>query len=485
MDKPCSVQPVTRAVVAGGSISGLLAGSVLARYFDEVLIVERDEQPAGSCPRRGVPQAAHPHVLLAQGRIWLEGLLPGIGAELLGAGALRVRWPEDVRWHASGGRCAPRIETGVYSYSSSRGLIEQQIRQRVMQIPNVTLRFGAQAQGLTLDSDGRKVIGLRTRRLHADADSDELVSADLVVDAMGRASRASEWLGALGKAPPPVSIVQPYAGYASCLVSLPQHRWPDAALLLVREPSGAGRAGGLYRIEGDRFIATVVGVERDYPPTDFAGMLAFARTLPSRALHDVLQHAEPLGEVANFRRTENRLVHYEQGTAPIEGFIVLGDAACAFNPVYSQGMAIAALAAVTLRKCLSAQPAGAAPRVGFTRSFQRALARANKVSWQLSSSADVEHARASAKTEHARASGHAARLPWSLTVRHRLLARVLASALERPRVTRAFVEVMNLVRSPWCLLHPRLIVEWLRPRKRAPRALSLHAPLSRAPDAAD
>lgn len=443
-------------MVAGGSISGLLAARVLSRFFEKVCVIERDETPALGAQRRGVPQAPHPHVLLAQGRIWLEQLLPGLGADLIARGAVRVRWPEDVRWHASEGRSAPRVETDVYSYSSSRMLLEQLIREHVARIPNIRFLFATSAEGLDLDDTGAKAIALRIRHTEESSGEKVLTSlpADLIVDAMGRASRSSEWLASLGKTKPSVTVVHPYAGYASCTVSLPQHRWPDSALLLVREPSGEGRAGGLYRIEGDRFIATVVGVERDYPPTDFAGLVAFARTLPSTALHDVLQHASPLSEVSSFRRTENRLVHYENSDA-VDGLIVLGDAACAFNPVYSQGMAVAAQAAVTLDRCLSTYRRGPHGK-GFAAVFQRALARENKISWQLSSSADVEHARATAAD---------ANVSWSLSLRHRLLRRVLERALERPRLTRAFVEVMNLVRSPWCLLHPRLVFEWARSRK--------------------
>jgi 2-polyprenyl-6-methoxyphenol hydroxylase-like FAD-dependent oxidoreductase len=448
-----SVPPgTTRAVVAGGSLTGLLAAAALASYFDEVYVVERDDRPDTPKVRRGVPQAAHPHMLLAQGLLWIEQLVPGLTESLREAGAVRVGWPQDVRWHAAGERCAPRVQTDIYSYSCSRELLERQVRTQVSLLPNVTLLFGMRIQGLSFDAARDRVTGLRI----AGEGGERTFAADLVIDATGRASRAREWLGVLGKTVPPVSVVHPHAGYASCQVTLPRLHWPDATYLLVRDPAG-GRAGCMYHIEGDRFIATVIGVERDYPPGDFAGLLEFARTLPSRALYEVLKHATPLEEVATMRRTENRLVHYERCRDWSEGFIVLGDAACAFNPIYAQGMTEAAHAAVTLARCL-AEHKRSARAAGFGRRFQRMLARANRPSWQLSTSADLEHARACAPGQ---------RFALDVTLRHKLLKRVLQRALERPALTRAFAEVMNQLRSPLYLLRPSLMRQWLLPDFRA------------------
>jgi 2-polyprenyl-6-methoxyphenol hydroxylase-like FAD-dependent oxidoreductase len=458
----------TRAVVVGGSLTGLLAARALADHFDEVIVVERDDDPKGASVRRGVPQAAHPHMLLAQGLIWLEQLLPGLTASLREAGAVPVRWTQDVCWHAGSGLCAPRVETDVSSYSSSRALLEQHVREHVLRHPNVRLRFGQRADGLLYDPHPGRVTGLRTYALGVE----ECVTAHLVVDAAGRASQGPKWLSELGKQPPPVTVVHPYSGYASCTVSLPREHFPDAIYILERDPAG-GRAGAMYRIEGERFIATVIGVERDYPPSDFAGLLAFARTLPGGAIHAALRHATPLEEVSTYRRTENRLVHYERCVDPCEGFIVLGDAACAFNPIYAQGMTEAAHAAVTLKRCLSAHGKDVAHAQGFARRFQRSLAKANRVSWQLSTSADVEHARAQAPEQH---------FSGVLRVRHRVLKRVLEAALKKPVLTRAFAEVMNQVRPPEHLLHPRLLARWLLPAFGASRAPALPQAVDTAPD---
>lgn len=75
------------AVVLGASMSGILAARVLADYFDQVTVVERDRPPVEGQPRRGVPQARHAHILLARGGQIIDELFPGFGRELVEAGA--------------------------------------------------------------------------------------------------------------------------------------------------------------------------------------------------------------------------------------------------------------------------------------------------------------------------------------------------------------------------------------------------------------
>ena len=76
-----------RAVVVGAGLGGLSAARVLADYFDEVIILDRDELPDDAAPRPGVPQGKHPHRLLGGGLKALENLFPGFGNELMRAGA--------------------------------------------------------------------------------------------------------------------------------------------------------------------------------------------------------------------------------------------------------------------------------------------------------------------------------------------------------------------------------------------------------------
>ena len=68
-----------RALVVGAGLGGLSAARALSDYFDEVMILDRDDLPDDAIPRPGVPQGKHPHGLLGGGVKALENLFPGFG----------------------------------------------------------------------------------------------------------------------------------------------------------------------------------------------------------------------------------------------------------------------------------------------------------------------------------------------------------------------------------------------------------------------
>jgi hypothetical protein len=53
-----------RAIVVDAGLGGLSAARMLADYFDEVMLLDRDELPDDATPRPGIPQGKHPHSLL-------------------------------------------------------------------------------------------------------------------------------------------------------------------------------------------------------------------------------------------------------------------------------------------------------------------------------------------------------------------------------------------------------------------------------------
>src|SRR4051794_5610026 len=79
-----------RVVIVGGSAAGLLAAAAVAGHVRSVVVFDRDRFPAGPTPRAGVPQGTHQHVLLHRGLLAAERLLPGLRADLVGAGAVPV-----------------------------------------------------------------------------------------------------------------------------------------------------------------------------------------------------------------------------------------------------------------------------------------------------------------------------------------------------------------------------------------------------------
>jgi 2-polyprenyl-6-methoxyphenol hydroxylase-like FAD-dependent oxidoreductase len=207
-------------------------------------------------------------------------------------------------------------------------------------------------------------------------------------------------------------------------------------------PPGRTRAGVIFPIEGDRWLVTVGGGGRDYLPTDEAGFLAFARSLPAPAFADAVSAAEPLSPVVGHSNTENRLRHYERLARRPERLLVTGDAVCAFIPVYGQGMTTAALGAEVLDRCLNDGHPGD-DLTGLAGRFQRALARSNTVPWLLSTSEDYR-----LLTTEGPPPGRTTRLL------HGYFDRVLALGVEGTSVRKTMLEVVHLVRPPATLFRP-------------------------------
>jgi 2-polyprenyl-6-methoxyphenol hydroxylase-like FAD-dependent oxidoreductase len=276
------------------------------------------------------------------------------------------------------------------------------------------------------------------------------MAADLVVNAAGRDSPAADWLAGLGYPVPPVTRVNSFLGYASRTYERPAHA-PQAwkALILSATPPTSSRGAVIVPLEGERWLVTLAGAARDYPPTDPAGFLDFARSLPTPLLYDTLKEARPLTAVVGYRRTENFRRHYERLPRFLDGFVSVGDAVCAFNPVYGQGMTLAALGAEALERCLHRQRRRRVDGdlTGLAGSFQRDLGRVIDLPWLLSTGEDLRYP----TTEGGR---------LSLTSRwmRPYLDAVLRSANSNPHAHRAFLDVIHLMRPPAALFAPDVVL---------------------------
>ncbi len=65
------------AIVLGASLAGLAAAAAMARRFHRVTIIERDQLPRSTEPRRGVPQGRHATSCCPQGASTWPGCSPG------------------------------------------------------------------------------------------------------------------------------------------------------------------------------------------------------------------------------------------------------------------------------------------------------------------------------------------------------------------------------------------------------------------------
>jgi 2-polyprenyl-6-methoxyphenol hydroxylase-like FAD-dependent oxidoreductase len=429
-------------------MAGMLAARVLSDHFGRVTLLERDRFTAIPGARKGLPQGRHVHILLERGRRAMERFLPGLTGELVRAGAVLLDTTGDVAWLNPYGWYV-RFPGDLLQLAATRDLIDRGVRDRVAALPNVRIHQGADVAGLIrAPGAGGRIAGVRLRPRTADADDDpirpELV-ADLVVVADGRNSRLPEWLTALGYEPPEETVVNSFQGYASRYYRPPAGFRSDwKALYIQQAPPGDPRGGLVSPVEGGRWLVSMVGGDGDYPPTDEAGFLAFARGLRSPALYEAIAAAEPLSPIAGQRATENRLRHYDRLGCFPDGVVALGDAVCAFNPVYGQGMTAAALGAEVLDHWLREGSPHRSPGRGHV--FQRRLARATAAAWRLSAGADYHF-----RTTEGPPQGRLARLTG------RPIAGAMQAATRRPWVRQRLAEVLQLLRSPLALFGPGLL----------------------------
>ncbi|MEU8782754.1 FAD-binding monooxygenase [Streptomyces sp. NPDC048637] len=432
------------AVVIGASIAGLLATRVLAASFDRVVLVERDDI-SGTGQRRGAPQGRHLHGLMERGRQIMEELYPGLTEQLTAAGAPTTEVLRESRWYLSGLRVHP-TSTGLTTLLAGRPLLESAIRERTVALPGVELLTGRTATGLLADgpAGARRITGVRLAagRGETAADGDAALHADLVVDATGRASRAPDWLAALGHQRPAEERIDIDLGYTSRTYRRrPDHLDGDLAVVVSTMPGRRG--GGAITLEGDRWHVTLAGMLGDHPPTDPAGFEAFAATLPVGDVHGIVRDAEPLDDPVPHRFRGSLRRRYDRIPAPPAGFLVLGDAVSSFNPLYAQGMTVAAQQALVLRDLLRDG------RLTPDR-FHREVAAVVDVAWQLSTGSDLRYPG----------------VVGPRTTRSRIVSayvtRAQVAAHRDPAVARAFMRVANLTLPPTALLAPPTVLRVLR-----------------------
>lgn len=336
------------AIVVGGSIAGLLAGRVLSDHFARVTVLDRDALPDTPAPRKGAPQTAHVHVLLRRGLLIMQRLFPHLDEALTEAGALTVNWTRDLVTFTPAG-WNPRFDSEYATRTCSRGLLEQLVRREAAAIPNLTIEPRCEALDVISDEARSTITGLKVRYRDRAEDAVETLSADLIVDAAGRTSRGLDWLATLGYAAPDETVINAHVGYATRVYRRPCDGRADWRSMMIRSRPPFGLRGGLiYPIENDQWLVNVAGAGDERPPLGDDAFLDFTRTFMHPAIYEAIKNAEPLSPVHAYQRTENRLRHFERLTRWPDNFIMLGDAACAFNPTYGQGMSVAALEAEAL-----------------------------------------------------------------------------------------------------------------------------------------
>ncbi len=424
-----------RAIVIGGSMAGLLTAKMLAEHYRDVLLIERDHVPATAEHRRGVPQSRHSHVLLASGLRALEALFPGILEDFSSAGVVPGDVARDVRWYVEGGRFR-RSTSKIEGFGVTRPFLEHAVRARLANVANVRLLEGTNVDALTVSPERTRITGVRA--------GTATFEGDLVVDTGGRGSRTPGWLEDLGYRRPIEERVGIELRYTTRLfVRRPGDLAGDEAVIVTPTPAGK-RGGGMVSQEGDRWIVTLITHFDDFAPADLGGFVEFSRTLPTADIYDVIRDAEPVGDAHTIRVPASIRRRYEALERFPAGFLVLGDAISSFNPLYGQGMSVAALEVRALDDLLRDGSGDVRKR------FFRRAAKIVDAAWRISTNNDLRMPEATG------------RRPPTLRIVNWYVAKLLKAGHQDARAATDFLAVTNLLAPPQSLLRPPAVARVIR-----------------------
>lgn len=418
------------AIVMGGSVAGLCAAAALADRFEKVTLLERDPEPTEVRPRKGTPQSWHAHLLLTSGQKALDDLCPGLLASLDERGAVGADAGKNFRWYMSG-EWRPVFESGRHVRLQTRSLLETCLREKVA-AKNVELRFGAKVDA-PIHRDGQ-VVGVRLE------DGSELES-ELVVDTMGRGTKTPTWLEEWGYRRPPRQAVRVDLAYCSGLFEVREGLFPGvSAFLIGAQPPRLKRGAAAFKVEDGRWMITLFGYHGDHAPLEFEDFCEWAKTAACEEVHHLLDGATLHGKLRRFKYPQQLRSRYDKLRSFPGRYLVLGDAVCSFDPVFGQGMSVAAREAMILGELIDKQGVGVRHR-----SFQNAIARVIDDPWQM------------ATTEAYNWPETTGWKPAGAKLLQRFTARLHEKAAEDPELYDAFLDVVHLNERPASLFKPRVL----------------------------
>ena len=326
-----------RAVVVGAGMGGMMAAEVLSRFFDEVIVLDKDTLPTAAEARMGAPQSAHVHALLAQGRRNLETLFPGLVADLIDRGVVCSRAGLEFCVHDAVG-WQPRRDLGLTTLTMSRPLLETAVREHLARNPRVAIRQDTRVEGWTFDAD----------RLTGVVADGETIAADFAIDACGRSGESLSWLEAAGFGPVEETTLEIGTGYASAIFKKPAGWVSSVDSMAIGGADPDTRGGFIFSVESQCWFASLTGRFDQQPSGDPEKFMAHAKALCVPDLYDWISQGERISPIKVYKAPISRWRRYERLDRHPVGLLPLGDALAHVNPVFGQGMTLASAHAVSL-----------------------------------------------------------------------------------------------------------------------------------------
>ncbi|MEM7112636.1 MAG: FAD-dependent monooxygenase [Chloroflexota bacterium] len=435
-------QKFDQAVVIGGSIAGLLAARILSDHCQQVTILEKDNLYNAPGPRKGTPQSPQLHGLHQGGANVIHSLFPGLDLNNIPS-VLPCDLGGETRWFFQG-QWMPRFQSHVRMYWCDRHGFEYMIRQLVAALPNVKIESGYRVMELVQGEENGRLLGIAVRQAGSEQ---QLITADLIIDASGRGSRLPQWLNKLGYGKPHESTVKIDMGYAGCTYQLPPDVVPPwKALMIAAEAGVCSRMGVLQRLPNNQLKLAFAAWFGQQLPAEESEMIAFARSLAHPEIATWLEKAVPVTSVQHHKLPSNRWRHYEKLARWPENLMVLGDAVCSFNPTYGQGMTVVAQQAAALGDLLQQMEQGGLAPEALTRQFQKEVARVTENPWMVTTGEDLRFPEAEGER------------PLPARVVQGYMGRVLAVAQQDTKILHRFLEVMSFLREPTAMFAPEVIL---------------------------
>jgi 2-polyprenyl-6-methoxyphenol hydroxylase-like FAD-dependent oxidoreductase len=429
-----------QAVVIGAGMAGLAAAGAVADYFERVIVLERDRLPNQAVPRPGAPQSRQLHGLLPGGQRALTDLFPHFERELLDAGSVPLRMLGELRVEMPGVGPLPSRDFGWLFYGASRPLIELITRRQTERLSNLTVRSECQVLEITATPDGTMVTGVR----YESADGRQaILAADLVVDASGRGAPTLALLRSSGQPVPDEIVIGIDLHYTTTTFVIPQDastNWRGIAT----HPHAPERSRGGYMlpIEGNRWVLTLTGRLGERPPAEPDGFMDYARRLETQTIYNAIKHAERQGGFERYAYPASAWRRFDRMSSFPGGLVPIGDSICRFNPVYGQGMSVAAQEARLLNQLLKARATKADPLARLALAFFSESVPLVEAPWNMSAVPDLVYP----ETRGERPTDFESRLKYNDAL--------IRTAMHDAAVHRLLAEVQQLLKPPSVLQDP-------------------------------